>query len=96
MPFFHKGYHYNKICKTQLNMTKISFKFKRLIATAASFSLSCVASQLGIIKKKHKAVIKKHLLNSYSLTSYGTHFLVKTCISKLYSSNPEMNTFRQV
>ena len=61
------------------------------------FFLSVLCSEpIRNNKKKHKAVIKKHLLNSYSLTSYGTHFLVKTCISKLYSSNPEMNTFRQV
>ena len=48
------------MCKTRLNMTKISLKFKRLIASVESFSLPCVTSKSGMIKK-HKAVIKKQL-----------------------------------
>ena len=46
----NKGYRYNKMCKTQLNITKISLKLKRLTATAGSFCLCYVASKSGIIK----------------------------------------------
>ena len=61
----HKEYHCDEMCKTRLKMTKISLKFKQLIATVESVSLFSLAGKLEIIKK-NKAVIKKQL----SLYSY--------------------------
>ena len=34
------GYHYNKMCKTRLKVTKIYLKFKRPFTTVESFSVS--------------------------------------------------------
>ena len=53
--FPQRVYHYNKMCKTQLNMTKISLNFKRLITTAKyvslSFSVSVCSEQIGNNRK---------------------------------------------